>query len=92
MSAIDIGYKMDALSLNVGLFQTDLTDDWTSVVVKFNTGSGTAKLQLEDNGTNSQTVVGYDHKMSKKTSVYAELSTGDFTADEQTNVGIHINF
>jgi len=92
-TALDIGWADGAISAHLGLFMTDVTnaDDWMSVVVKFKTGSGQITAQLEDNGTDNQINAAYTHKLSKKTSLMAEISSGDVAADE-TNVGIHINF
>jgi len=69
----------------------DNADDWVSLVVKYNTGGGTIVGQFEDNGKDTQTNLAYNHKLSKKTSLMVEFTSGDVAADE-TNVGIHINF
>lgn len=92
-TALDLGWASGALSANLGLFMTDVNgaDDWMSVVVKFKTDGGQITAQLEDNGTDNQINAAYTHKLSKKTSIMAEISSGDVAADE-TNVGIHINF
>ena len=86
-SAVDIGWKSGDLALNVGLFQTDLDDDWMAITASFQAFT----VQFEDDGTDNQTSLGYVHKLSKKTSLFAELSSGDI-ADDETNVGIHVNF
>jgi predicted porin len=86
-SAVDIGWKSGDLGLNVGLFQTDLADDWMAITASFQAFT----VQFEDDGTDNQTSLGYVHKLSKKTSLFAELTSGDI-ADDETNVGIHVNF
>jgi len=101
-TAINVGWASGAISLDVGLFMTDRDDvvatttvdegsDWFSVVGKFKTDSGTIVAQIEDDGNETQTNFAYIHKLSKKTSLMAELTSGDLAADE-TNIGIHINF
>ena len=99
--AVNIGWADGAISLDVGFFMIDKDDvvgtaadegaDMMSIVGKFKTGSGTIVAQLEDDGNETQTNLAYNHNLSKKTSLMAELSTGDSQQDEM-NVGIHINF
>lgn len=92
-TAVDIGYKSGPIEAHLAIMGTDvLADDWTIITAHYNTGSGKISAQIEDFGANTQTNVGYTHKLSKKTSLFVEMSTGDIAASEETNVGIHINF
>jgi predicted porin len=86
-SAVNIGYKADDLSVNLGVFMTDMEDDWTVVTASYMGFTA----QFEDNGTDNQTSLGYTHKMGKQTSVFVETTAGDIASDE-TNVGIVVTF
>jgi predicted porin len=86
-SAVNVGFATGDVSIDVGLFQTDLDDDWLAVTAKY---MGFI-AQFEDNGNDTQASVGYNHKLSKATSLFAEFTSGDL-GDDQTNVGIHVNF
>jgi predicted porin len=90
-TAVDVGYSAGAFSVNLGLMQNDLDDDFTVITAGFDMGSGKITAQVEDDGTDNQSSLGYVHSLSKKTSLFAEATSGDLGSDE-TNVGIHINF
>jgi predicted porin len=92
-TALNIGWADGALAVDLGIFMFDIdgADDGLAVTGSYTMGSNVITAQLEDNGVDTQTNLGYVRKMSKKTSVFAEISTGD-AYTESTNFGIHVNF
>jgi len=86
-STVNLGYKTGDFGIDVGFFSTDLADDWTAVTASYKGFTA----QLEDNGNDTQTSLGYSHKMGKQTTLFVETTGGDIATDE-TNVGIVVTF
>ena len=75
----------------VDAVDADTGDDWMVLTGSLKTGSGKIIAQFENNGTDNQFSAAYLHSMSKRTSLFAELTNGDM-AMNQFNVGIMVNF
>jgi predicted porin len=86
-TTLNVGYKTGDFSIDAGFFQTDLADDWTIVTAHYMGFTA----QIEDDGNDSQTNLGYNYAMGKNTTLFAEVSSGD-VGQEETNVGIVVLF
>ncbi len=92
-TAVSVKYADGALSAAATMFDTDNAagDTWTSVVVGFDmTAKNTITLQMEDDETNTGTNVGISHALSKRTTAFFEVQSGDFGDD--TRVSLKHNF
>ena len=86
-TALSVNYAADGMSVALGLFQTDMDEDWMALTASFQGFTA----QFEDDGNDNQTSLGYAHKMGKQTTLFVEMSTGDVATDE-TNAGIVVTF